>query len=268
MTEGLRWRVTKAVRRSDLPAPARLVMLTLADVAEVGTAEIPPQHTPSLSVLADETGLNESTVKRYLNDLERLGWLVRTRPSAEGARLRGERTRYRLALPPGVEVGAGEAQEGAQRAHEGAERAQPRAQEEPSPGRTQRPKKDSDLVQTEDRSNNLPPRLDVEQVCRHLADRIEENGSKRPTITAKWRDAARLLIDRDGKTVAQILRAIDWCQDDEFWRSNILSMPKLREQYDRLRLAAQRASPGRPTTADKVNAALTLADELERRQLS
>lgn len=67
-----------------------------------------------------------------------------------------------------------------------------------------------------------------------------KNGSKQPTITKKWRDAARLLIDRDGKTVEQIIKAIDWCQSDEFWRANILSMPTLRKQYDRLRQHAKR----------------------------
>lgn len=85
-----------------------------------------------------------------------------------------------------------------------------------------------------------PPRLDVEQICRHLADRIEANGAKRPLITAKWRTAARRMIDADGRTVEQILGAIDWCQNDDFWRANILSMPKLREKYDQLSLQARR----------------------------
>lgn len=88
-------------------------------------------------------------------------------------------------------------------------------------------------------------RDDVEQLCTHLADRIEGNGSKRPTVTKRWRTACRLLLDRDGRTEEQVRKAIDWCQDDEFWRTNVLSMPKLREKYDQLRLAAQRArSPG------------------------
>jgi len=92
------------------------------------------------------------------------------------------------------------------------------------------------------------PRTDVERVCVHLADRIESNGSKRPTITAKWRDSARLLMDRDGRTEDQVHTAIDWCQDDEFWRANILSMPTLRAKYDQLRLAAQRARGAPPGT--------------------
>ena len=84
------------------------------------------------------------------------------------------------------------------------------------------------------------PRVDVDRLCNHLADRIGSNGSNRPTITGRWRDAARLMLDRDGRTEQEIHGAIEWCQSDEFWRSNILSMPKLREKYDQLRLQAQR----------------------------
>jgi hypothetical protein len=114
----------------------------------------------------------------------------------------------------------------------------------------------------------IEDRSDVERVCTHLADRIVDNGSKRPTITKAWRNAARLMIDRDGRTEQQIHTCIDWCQGDEFWRRNVMSMPKLREQYDRLRLAAQerRASGGgvvrRSTTDERVEQAQALKAEL------
>ena len=85
-----------------------------------------------------------------------------------------------------------------------------------------------------------PLREDVERLCEHLADRIEANGSKRPSITQGWRDAARLMLDRDGRTETDVVAAIGWCQGHDFWRSNILSMPKLREKYDQLRLQACR----------------------------
>lgn len=100
-------------------------------------------------------------------------------------------------------------------------------------------------------------RPDVERLCYHLADRIEANGSKRPEITKRWRSAARLMLDRDGRTEQQITAAIDWCQGNEFWRANILSMPKLREKYDQLRLQATRANGGghKSTTAERVNEA-------------
>ncbi len=95
----------------------------------------------------------------------------------------------------------------------------------------------------------IASRPDVERLCARLADRIEANGCKRPAVGKKWRDAARLMIDRDGRTEQQITAAIDWCQDNEFWRSNILSMPKLREKYDQLRMQASR-KPGNNRQAE------------------
>lgn len=97
-------------------------------------------------------------------------------------------------------------------------------------------------------------RADIGRLCAHLADRIEANGSRRPTIGKRWHDAARLMLEHDGRSEEQVHRAIDWCQDDEFWRSNILSMPKLREKYDQLRLAANRSN-ARSTTKDRVRQA-------------
>ncbi len=246
-------------------------MLTLADVAEVGTAEIPARFTPSLTVLARETGLGRSTVKTHLSALEEAGWIVRTRPDVK-AQWFGERTRYRLTRPESMaDLGVGQdvAQVGQEMAQgepvDGPGVGQELALPRPGDGLLETDHSDLDQISTDRPSRGkdvaIPDRLDVEQVCRHLADRIEANGSKRPTITKTWRDAARRLIDRDGRSVEQITRAIDWCQDDDFWRSNILSMPKLREKYDQLRLAAQRGNrTHKPSTTDqRVGAALQLA---------
>jgi len=109
-----------------------------------------------------------------------------------------------------------------------------------------------DLLPSEEESAAEPPdasepkeqpaeRSDVERLCQHLAARIAEDGSKPPSIGKAWRDAARLMIDKDGYTEDQIRRAIDYAHDDEFWRTNILSMPTLRRQYTALRKSAQRA---------------------------
>jgi hypothetical protein len=85
-------------------------------------------------------------------------------------------------------------------------------------------------------------REDVDRICRYLAEWIVRNGSKKPTITKKWRDEARLLIDRDGRPLDEIREIIAWSQKNDFWKANIHSMPKLRQKYDQLRLQAQRAT--------------------------
>lgn len=110
-----------------------------------------------------------------------------------------------------------------------------------------------------------PLRDDVERLCAHLADRIEQNGSKRPNVTKAWRTAARLMLDRDGRTEEQVHTAIDWCQDNDFWRGNVLSLPKLRDKYDQLRLQAQRQQAGanvvpfRPAVAPTIGRAAQAA---------
>jgi len=93
-------------------------------------------------------------------------------------------------------------------------------------------------------------REDVERVCQHLAEAIVANGGRRPTITKKWRDEARLLMDRDGISEERVHKAIDWCQGHPFWRANVLSMPTLREKYDQLRLQALREQEGGRTPSN------------------
>lgn len=90
-------------------------------------------------------------------------------------------------------------------------------------------------------------RDDVNRLCVLLADLIEQNGSRRPTITKGWRDSARLMLDRDARTEDEVRGAIIWSQNHEFWRGNVLSMGKLREKYDQMRLQAiqQRQSDSR-----------------------
>jgi len=83
-------------------------------------------------------------------------------------------------------------------------------------------------------------RADVTELCSLLADLIEDNGSKRPTVSEAWTTSARLMLDRDGRTSAEASSLIRWCQEDGFWKANILSMPKFREQYDKLRLQHDR----------------------------
>lgn len=106
-------------------------------------------------------------------------------------------------------------------------------------------------------------RPEVRSLCEYLADRIEANGSNRPPIGKTWFDACRLMIDRDGRTPDQIRRAIDWCQDDEFWRANVMSMPTLRRQFDTLRLRAKAQGTPRRRRQSKGERALEVLAQLE-----
>jgi hypothetical protein len=81
-------------------------------------------------------------------------------------------------------------------------------------------------------------RGDVEELCQRLRVGIIRNGSKPPTVSQEWRQAARLLLDKDSRDLTKALNLIDWCQEHHFWKSTILSMPTFRTQYDKLRLQA------------------------------
>ena len=93
-------------------------------------------------------------------------------------------------------------------------------------------------------------RPEIAALCERLAAAIRRNDPKaKPSPESQgWINAVRLLIDRDGRTLQEIERVIEWCQADEFWRGNILSAPKLREKFAQLALQMQRG-PQSPTSA-------------------
>ncbi|MFH9765124.1 hypothetical protein ACH4N4_30675 [Streptomyces microflavus] len=134
--------------------------------------------------------------------------------------------------------------------------------EEPIEGDSENGAEDSDTAEPAG-ATVTRIRPDVEQACSLLADLMEANGCRRPEINKEWRDAARLLMDKDGVALQDVLGAIRWSQADQFWRSNILSMPKLRKQYDALRLRAQ-SSRVQPTAH---TAPSTMTNEEKKRAL-
>lgn len=101
-----------------------------------------------------------------------------------------------------------------------------------------------------ERENIYIVREDVADLCETLASLIEANGSKRPNVGKRWQDSARLLLDTDGRPLAEAKAVMRWSQQDEFWKSNILSMSKFREKYDQLRLRAQQQGQTVPLSPD------------------
>ncbi len=54
--------------------------------------------------------------------------------------------------------------------------------------------------------------------------------------SSKWAKDFDLMIRRDKIDADDIAEVIDWSQNDNFWRSNILSGKKVREKYQQLRM--------------------------------
>lgn len=86
-----------AIRKSDLPGPARHVALTLASVADSASGQV----RVSLSVLTGYTGLGRSTVARALNVLEAGDWIERDRPATWEQIQHREMTTYTTTIPAG-----------------------------------------------------------------------------------------------------------------------------------------------------------------------
>ena len=59
--------------------------------------------------------------------------------------------------------------------------------------------------------------------------------AKKPNYQV-WAKQIDLMIRIDKREIDDIQSVIDWCQDDSFWKINILSTVKLRQQFDRLYL--------------------------------
>lgn len=196
---------------------------------------------PSHKTLADEAGTSVASARRALETLRDLGlvtWEGRLDPA-------GDKTSnlYRIAVHRAVDPEQTSAHPDRGVRSEGADGPLTVSEElEPE---------ERDSEEREASAAADVSRDDVERLCQHLADRIVENGSRRPSVTKAWRTAARLLMDKDGRPETEIHGAIDWCQNHEFWRGNILSMPKLREKYDQMRLQAeQRSSKSRSDDID------------------
>lgn len=99
---------------------------------------------------------------------------------------------------------------------------------------------------------------EAQRLCDLLAELMVANDPKAKVApdSKGWLDAARLLLDRDGRDPAEAEAVLRWCQADAFWRANVLSMPKFREKYTQLLL--KRGS---------VNGASPSHDEVTRRRL-
>jgi len=67
---------------------------------------------------------------------------------------------------------------------------------------------------------------------------LNKPDAKVPGNMNSWANTVRLMVEQDKRTLGGIEQVINWCQQDEFWRKNILSMDKLRKQFDRLEMQA------------------------------
>ncbi len=61
-------------------------------------------------------------------------------------------------------------------------------------------------------------------------------GARVPSDLSAWQLDARRMMRIDARSKDDILKVMDFSQKDDFWKSNILSIGKLREHFDKLYL--------------------------------
>lgn len=76
----------------------------------------------------------------------------------------------------------------------------------------------------------------VQQLCGRLAELMIGNGCKPPVVSTTWLKDMDAIIRIDRRETAEVLRVIEWCQQDAFWKANIMSPGKLRKQFDTLKM--------------------------------
>lgn len=232
----------------ELKSGPKFVLVALADWAdEEGSC------FPGVPTIAKRVGSVESAVRENLARLKRAGLIVeerRTRPN-------GSRTSNRYWLQMSGVVNLAPESGGGDLAPESVEpSAGIRGGQEPESGGPPNPQVNHQGNPQHVGGAAVTPMGPWYSLCQMLVDAIVANGSKRPTITKAWLDAARLLVERDHRTPQQVANMIAWSQQHEFWRANILSMPKLREKYDQMRLQAERDGAGRDSAVVAAGRAL------------
>lgn len=80
----------------------------------------------------------------------------------------------------------------------------------------------------------------------HQLNQELQPGRKAPNFE-EWANTIRLMRERDGRTDEQIRQLYEWCHQDQFWCTNVLSPDKLREKWDDLDLRRKRS--GRTVSA-------------------
>lgn len=105
---------------------------------------------------------------------------------------------------------------------------------------------DIDIEEDKDKDNNkknsIEFSLETTSATQLFVSSLLRNNSKAriPSSLDKWNEDMDKINRLDGYSYDQIENVIDWCQNDTFWKSNILSPKKLREKFPTLLLQMQR----------------------------
>jgi DNA-binding transcriptional ArsR family regulator len=234
-----------------IPTGRKVVLLALADMADKGGV-----CWPSRDLLAEMTGLAASRVSLHLRDLVADGLVEQTRRRQQSATYTV--IRERLSTPQ--EVSNGEVSTPEDVPNEDISN-QDVSNQDKSLSDRKTSRIETSLKRTpknpHSRRKSDEEHPEARKLCERLVELMVANGCKKPTITKGWMDEGRRLLTLDNRPFAEALAVLEWSQANTFWRKNIRSLSKFREQYDRLRmdteddgkLTAKATAPSTPDSA-------------------
>lgn len=199
--EAMTWAFEQDVSGGD-----KVLLLALADhVGPDGTCY------PGQKKLAAKCSVSDRAIRDSIKRLEARDLLYRERRNRED----GSRTsdRYVLALPEETPAPTGSS---------AGDNRKPASRQESPVGPTENP---TAAIRRED--------WPLSHLLADLCAEADPNGL-RPTVTKEWADAERLMLERDGRNREAAEDLLRWAKGDEFWATNIRSMPKFRKQYGQL----------------------------------
>lgn len=75
------------------------------------------------------------------------------------------------------------------------------------------------------------------KLAKRLYNHIKQRNPKQKEPNWQtWADDFRKTVELDDRELDEVIKVLDWCQQDDFWRNNVLSPSKFRKQYDQLYL--------------------------------
>lgn len=208
-------------KKQPLKGPSKMVLMQLADAYNGDTHRC----FPGIERLAAECGLGRSTVIRAIKKLVEIG-LIST------SKKHGCSTHY------GLRFHAVKVDEPVSERHQCQSDTSVRAALDQSQSDT-KPVSERHPNSKEQERTVIKPIVKYSpedfEIAKMMWEKIQPiTKQNRAPAMDKWAETIRLLREQDGRDHILISRVFNWANQDEFWRSNILSPAKLRKQFDQL----------------------------------
>ena len=226
---------------------AKLVLVALADHANADG-----ECWPSMGAVAELAQCSTRQVARCIDALEDAGLLTRTRRRLTAGKLGGYT--FRLAIdhktptstghPRPVDTADHKTPTSGGHVSAGQSHATPVTSGHPRPSPPDTGVRTEPSVEPKPLLSDVPsdPEVseDARRLTRQLALAVKANGHKVPAKGRKahreWLLAMDRLIRLDNADPGEVEQVVRWATEDVFWRANVRSAPKFREQYPSLRL--------------------------------